>query len=76
MLEAWPWTCAASMAWRLQFDFRTGLCGNQPVGWVILKSIVWTFVDLHALEQMQLRGHRHVDAAGLAATAAGTSMRR
>ena len=41
------------------------------MGWVILKSIVWTFVDLHAFEQMQLRGHRHVDAAGPAVDGGG-----
>ena len=40
------------------------LCGNQPVSEVILRSIAWTFVSLHAIEQMQLRRQHRVDGVG------------
>ena len=40
------------------------LCGNQPVSSVILRNIAETFVNLHAIEQMQLRGRRRVNGVG------------
>ena len=40
-----------------QYVFRDGLCGNQPVSWVILRIIAETFVNFHAIiEPPQLRG--------------------
>ena len=37
------------------------LCGNQPVSVAILRIIAETFVNLHAIEQIQFWGQRRVD---------------
>ncbi len=40
------------------------LCGNIPVGEVILRIIAERPVEINAIEQTQLRGQRRVDGVG------------
>ena len=35
---------------------RDELCGKQPMGWLILRIIAETFVNLHAIDLPQLFG--------------------
>jgi hypothetical protein len=48
----------------LQGSIQPSLCGNQPVSWVILENIAWTFVSLYAIEPTRSRGQHRVDGVG------------